>query len=158
MSSEFVPRRRAILQSKERYGLSFGDLSDLFRKAYPMLSLTDERRRKRDKATLWVGFDLRRGLDEQLQEARENLRIVKDGLDEIFGPRRTRKFSLDVAWRNLHCFLLADRVGLSAKEIAAEVFPADRGAAERVRKILSDIRERLRTTASLPSTHKGREP
>jgi hypothetical protein len=132
-------------------GLTLDEVSALFDKAYPMLSLTEERVRRRDSAALWIAFDLRRGLDDQLETAGKRLRILKNELDAIYGRRRMRSVSSDVAWRNLRCYLLADRGGLTAKEIGAEVFPKDRGAADKVRKILSDVRQRLRRATSISS-------
>jgi hypothetical protein len=158
ISEQYGPSHHQLMrESAERYGLAIREVSQLFRKAYPMLAFTDERRKRQADATLWIAFDLRRGVDDQVEQAARNLRILKGELETVFGAHRMRSATPDIAWRNLRCYLLLERAGLSQKEIAAEVFPNDREAAQKVRKILSEVRRRLRSSTPESSTPRRRE-
>lgn len=126
--------------------ISYGhpsEFMDLLRRAYPSVAFGPIEHALRLQTTVWAPIDLRLNLERQLEGLASELRPIRKDLLRLSGKTRARPIDNETAWRNLYCYMLSKKARLSPQEIAAQIFPRQRGAAAKVRSILSQFRRRL---------------
>jgi hypothetical protein len=100
---------------------------------------------------LYVPFDLRLPIEEQWENLRPKVREVQRLMLAYCGRERPYSPEPEILYRDIYCYALATWAKWSTSQIAEEVFPRERprAAASKVRKILSELRKRLRTASAM---------